>query len=406
MGCIYRRRKKLADGTLEETGPYWIKYSQNGRAMQESTKSFHRKDAERLLKKREGFIASGQRVNLRLEKLVFSELLDDLLLDYRAKGQAERFAKNIVENHLRPYFGRILAIDIGTSDIRKYTEFRRTVNQGTTTYKGRLDSAKQIAIRPASNATINRELALLKRAFNLGRQNTPRKVETCPHVPMLKEDNIRKGFFDYEDFLTVRQHLPADLKAFFSFAFYTGCRLGEIQNLKITQLDLQARIVVLHPGTTKNDEGRILPLTGELYELLVMQAEIRKSLYPDCPWLFSRHGGLQVKSFRRSWQTACLKSGLEGDLRRVFHDLRRSGVRNLVRAGVPEVVAMRISGHKTRAVFDRYNIVNERDLKEATKKLDKYFSEKEEMTRRGYSPVTACAEKADLESSEDPKLLN
>lgn len=112
-----------------------------------------------------------------------------------------------------------------------------------------------------------------------------------------------------------------------------------------------------------------------------------------CCWLFFREGGQQVKSFRRSWASACKKAGLIRKSSKLFHDLRRSGVRNLIRAGVPEVVAMRISGHKTRAIFDRYNIVNERDLKEAARKLERYISEKEEILKRGYSPVTVNTQK-------------
>ncbi len=136
----------------------------------------------------------------------------------------------------------------------------------------------------------------------------------------------------------------------------------------------------LEPGETKNDEARIPPLTRELHEVLSIQRSLREARFPDCPWVFFRADGRKVANFYRSWNTACLAAGLhdsEGGVRKLFHDLRRSGLRNLIRAGVPEVVAMRISGHKTRSVFDRYNVVSERDLHDAARRLEAYIEDKE-----------------------------
>jgi integrase len=138
-------------------------------------------------------------------------------------------------------------------------------------------------------------------------------------------------------------------------------------------------VVRLEPGETKNDEGRTIPLVPQLYEVLRCEREIRDQFYPRSPWVFSR-SGKQILDFRDAWAAACRTVGmvgLDGKPEKLFHDLRRTGVRNLIRSGVSEKVAMMISGHKTRAVLDRYDIVDERDLKAAADKLGRYLERKE-----------------------------
>ena len=220
-------------------------------------------------------------------------------------------------------------------------------------------------------------MALLRRAFNLGRPQTPPKVRFVPYIPRLKEDNVRKGFLEHPEFLALRQALPEEIKPILTFAYYTGCRRGEILSLRWSQVDLARKIVRLEPGTTKNDQPRNLPLVPELYEILAMQKDIRDLKYPNCPWVFVRSGRF-IRDFRGSWEIACKAAGLvdaNGKPSRIFHDLRRTGVRDLVRASVPERVAMLISGHKTRSVFERYNVVSERDLQEAARRLKRYIEE-------------------------------
>ncbi|HEY6330070.1 MAG TPA: site-specific integrase [Blastocatellia bacterium] len=151
-----------------------------------------------------------------------------------------------------------------------------------------------------------------------------------------------------------------------SVGYFTGMRLSEILDLRwghVSFLDAEIR---LDPGTTKTDEPRTVPLTGELLEMLKM--EFHKN--PEGEFIFVREDG-RIRSFRKAWASACKRANLGGLL---FHDLWRTGLRNLVRAGVPERVAMAISGHKTRSVFERYNIVSGRDLKEAANKLETYLS--------------------------------
>ena len=216
----------------------------------------------------------------------------------------------------------------------------------------------------AANGTINRSLALLRRMFWLAVEDG--KLRSVPHFPMLKEAPPRKGFLEHSDFKGLRQELPEYLRAPATMAYYTGMRLGEILGLRRDNVDFQSNEIRLEPGTTKNDEPRTIPLIGELPEML----RIEREKNPDADFIFARDGQ-RIASFRKAWKSACKRAGLN---RLLFHDLRRTGVRNLVRAGVPERVAMAISGHKTRAVFERYNIVSGRDLKEAANRLESYLT--------------------------------
>ncbi|MGO9534763.1 MAG: tyrosine-type recombinase/integrase, partial [Syntrophobacteraceae bacterium] len=223
-----------------------------------------------------------------------------------------------------------------------------------------------------AKATINRELAALKRMLNLGAQCTPPKVDRVPHIQMLKENNPRKGFFEHGDFLAVRDVLPSYLKGLVTFAYKTGWRKGEISDLQWAEVDLPRGTVRLNPGETKNDEGRTVYLDAELKEIFSAQLATRKASGTLCPYVFPNETGTEkIGRFRGAWDAACIAARIP---RKLFHDLRRTAVRNMVRAGIPERVAMMISGHRTRSIFDRYNIVSESDLALAATKQEAYLN--------------------------------
>ncbi len=127
----------------------------------------------------------------------------------------------------------------------------------------------------------------------------------------------------------------------------------------------------LDPGTTKSGDGRSVPLMADLFAVLTQWRLKTLQDWPSCPWI-CQYQGEQLTRLTRAWQRGCRQIGLDGKL---FHDLRRTAIRNMVRAGISERVAMMISGHKTRSVFDRYNIVSERDLREAAARLNDHFSD-------------------------------
>jgi integrase len=131
------------------------------------------------------------------------------------------------------------------------------------------------------------------------------------------------------------------------------------------------------PGKTKNREGRTVYLDNNLKEMFRGLFTNRRL---DIPFVFTRNGE-QIKGFRKAWKTACKQAGLEG---RIYHDFRRTAVRDLVRSGVPERVAMKITGHKTRSVFERYNIPCDRDLIEAAERRSQHYQEQKELCNQSF----------------------
>jgi len=328
---------------------WWIKFYDNGRPRYESSGSRKETDAKRLLSLRLGQVEQNNCPAPEAQKARFEDLALSLENEYRANGRRSLGHLLVRIAHLRRFFGSMRAISITTDHAWKYIVKRQ--EEGT---------------KPA---TINRELAVLKRMFSLAAKATPPKVARVPFIPTLQENNVRQGFFEYEEFERVRAALPEDLRPLVTFAYHTGWRKSEVINLTWRQVDLHTGTVRLEPGTTKNKKPREIFLTGELLDVVQRQREIRDMLYPDCLWVCFRDGK-QIKSFRRSWMTACRKAGVEG---KIPHDFRRSAIRNMIRAGISDEVAMQLSGHRTRSVFDRYNIVSEGDRLEAANRLDQYL---------------------------------
>lgn len=335
MGSLYLRGKT-----------WWISYYHQGRQIRESAETEKKMVARQLLELREGEIAQGKLPSYLFDKVTFDDLARDLETDYKINGKksADR-VEEIIRLHLRPFFEKMKASAISSATVKDYVSLR--IGEG------------------AKNATINRELAYLKRMLNLGAQQTPPKVDRVPFIPMLKENNTRKGFFEPEEFVALMAVLPDDLKAMVMFAYQTGWRRSEITELTWDRVDLNRGVARLEAGGTKNGEGRTVCLGSEMVNVL------RKQRRFGCLYVFHRNGQ-KIEDFRGAWDTACKKAKVPG---RLFHDLRRTAVRNMVRAGTPERVAMMISGHKTRSVFDRYDIVSEEDLRLAALRHEEYHLE-------------------------------
>jgi len=356
MGMLYRLKKRdPVTHDLVELGPWWMKYYRQGKPFYESTETEDKTEARRKLKRREGQVASGLHHGPQMERTRFEDLVDGIRQDYALNERKSVQRLNEFITHLSTHFKQLRASAITTDRIKEYVATRR--EEG------------------AANGTINRELACLKRMFKLAVQSTPPKVARIPHIPMLEEHNVRSGFFSHEEYLAVRAVLPDYAQVAVSIACYTGLRIGEVLGLKWSQVDLGEGKLSLTPLQTKTETSRVVYLPPDLHRVLLEAKRRHDGSYPASPWVCQRYGK-RLLEIKRCWKRACKRMGLEG---RLVHDFRRTAVRNMTRAGIPEKVAMAISGHKTRSVFDRYNIVNETDLKVAAKALATYY-EQEKVT--------------------------
>jgi integrase len=231
----------------------------------------------------------------------------------------------------------------------------------------------------ASDATIANELGLLRRAFNLAVENG--RLSVAPFIGLPAGYDVpRQGFLEPAQFRVLMSHLNENLKPLACLAFFTGMRRGELLSLRWQDVDLVEGTIRLSAAATKTRTARTIPIAAEPLAMLRVSKVRRDQVDPTCDAVFFRErrkndcpGGplVQLGDFRRDWMDACEKAGLPELL---FHDLRRSGVRMLIRSGVDEHTAMRISGHVTRSIFARYDIISLDDLRAATKKLDAHLA--------------------------------
>jgi integrase len=375
-------------GELRKRGDvWWIRYYRNGKRHEESSHSDKKEVARDLLRRREGAIADGVPVTAKINRFRFEDAANDLITEYRVnKRQSLDELERRIEKHLKPFFGGWRMASITTPNIRTYIAERQSATEVTkkaytiTRKDGTTITVPEQRWSTAgvSNAEINRELTILKRMFTLATQAG--KVLRPPHIPMLEERNTRNGFFELEMIQDVIAHLPEPLRPVIDFAYITGWRIpSEVLQLQWRHVDFKASEVRLDPETTKNRAGRLIYMTDVLRELLearYIEHQRLKLKGQIVPWVFFRmvakgRGGpkepRRIRAFNKAWAAACAAAGCPG---RIPHDLRRTAVRNMVRSRVPERVAMAITGHKTRSVFDRYNIVSSGDLRTAAALLN------------------------------------
>jgi integrase len=320
---------------------------------------------QRALYRRQVREGTYQRWKARPEKpkrVIVGDLWPLYLRNYQNKGKSDAGRLEIAWNHLKPKFESLAIADVTTAAIEEYIQQRRADG--------------------VANATVNRETACLRAMLIRGTKVTPRMVAMVPAFPdRLPEAAPRKGFITDAEYKKLAANAKdLWLRTLIACAYSFGFRKGELLNLRVRQVDLIDRLIQLDAEDTKNGEGRKIKMTGEVFQLM---AECLSGKKPE-DFVFTRPAGSQVVDPREEWYSLCVSSGLgqwipakrkNGKEFKAYrglnlHDFRRSAIRNMVRRGVHDSVAMKISGHKTASVFRRYNITDERDLAEATRLIE------------------------------------
>ncbi|HEY2805227.1 MAG TPA: tyrosine-type recombinase/integrase [Gemmatimonadales bacterium] len=366
------KRRGRGEGSvfLPENGrTWWASHYVNGKRERFNTHELTRKLALKALTSRTAAVSEGRALP-RADRVTFEDLAAGLVARYQLDGRRSLKRAQQALARLRETFGAHKALSITAAAADAYA-------------RDRIASG-------AKPATVSYELAILKRAIALavkaGLLN--QRLESEP----VRLNNARSGFFERADFEAVRAGLPDYLQPVVTFAYLTGWRIGEVLGLTWSRVDFAAGVVRLDVGTTKSGAGRVFPfkVMPELEAVLKAQRDVVSALEREraavVQNVFVRDGG-RILTFRKAWLTAIDKAAhadaADGTrlvvrpqlLGRIVHDFRRSAVRNLVRAGVSEHVAMQLTGHRTRSVFDRYDIVNEADLAAGVTKLAAFHAQ-------------------------------
>jgi integrase len=335
-------------GTIYKRGQtWWVQIHVDGHPVRESSKSTNYADAVKhrdklIAKKTHGQISRGSP-----DRVLISELLDDVL-DSDIAESTRYVWRLVIEKNIRPFFGSLKAARLTTDKMEEYRKRRTRAG--------------------ASDATVNRELTILRTSFNNGRKRTPPKVHIVPYFPMVQENNVRQGFLTDEQYTKLRDALPGELRPLFVTGYMVGGRKSELLACEWDWVDFDKGEIAIPAHVTKTDEGKTVPIIpGDMQKLLLKAKQERDLDYPDSRWVFSRTGK-RITDFRSGWSIATKAAGVP-DL--TFHDLRRTAVRNMRRSGVPQVVRMKITGHKTDAMERRYNITDAEDIQIAKKLMAK-----------------------------------
>jgi len=355
-----RRKKKKCIGSVDEF----------------RTEDAAKTEALRVRNKFISDVTTGKVSPSSVEKVTCDDLLTQYIKSLKMKKKPSSYViEKCIDANIKPFFGSRKVISLRESDFEKYREQR-------------------ISEDGVSNATVDHDFTYLLAALNLEHRKKPHtRVPVVPTIPKSGEDNVRQGFLDLNGYDKVLDTLPTSLKCLFVVGYHIGNRKGTLLNLRWNQIDFEEGLIRF----VRKEHGKpvpiFAPIYGDMHDWLGRQKAFRDRKYPDCEFVFfwypvdcdivpklkgGRGGrrnepGTPIKEFRFSWKEA-VKEAKQPEL--LFHDLRRSAVRNMVeKMGWSEKKAMMISGHKTDAMLRRYDIIPTDDIKESGRQANDWWKE-------------------------------
>jgi integrase len=405
---------------------YWCAYYQRGKEIRESTGETTEKKALEYLKKRVREVANdrdgikpfsgpqAERIKIACGVLdtavrqhsncgcLVCALERHLLLGGDKKknlpvdGKLNRGENGILKRLHRDFAGR-LATSLKAGEVDAYIE-------------------RLLCDEDYAKATVNRITQKLAQAYNLAIKRNRLPSDSKPYIRKLSEtDNVRQGFFERPEFLLIKAALPGYLQDFVHFGYVTGMRSGEIKSLEWSRTD--SNTIRLRAIDAKTGKPRSVPVAGEIAEIIERCHATRNG-----PWIFHRNGK-QIRDYRRAWQLACVLTGLgtfhcpQCDVQlnakrqcpkcewkdaqnnrpvyrgKLFHDFRRTAVRDMLRGGANPDVIRSITGHETQSMMSRYNITDDRDQREALRAVQAY-RERQAVAQREKLEVLPAPSKA------------
>ena len=306
--------------------------------------------------------ATGKR-KIGTENATVRDVLDLVERDYRRTSKASEAAMLSRVNRLRERLGSIRLLDLRDGLFEGYVDDR--LREGRPLKSGRT--------KPIAPATVNRELEVLRRALNLGARQTPPLIAHIPRIVTLDEsNNVRTQTIDHPTYKRLCAALPDAERWLTVLGYHMGWRFGRLLELTWGQVSFEDGVIYAPDHQREGKQVGTVPIYGDMQEALL--EALRSSDRLKAVTVVHRPDGTPIVDVRKAWAKATRAAGCEG-LR--FHDLRACAVSNLLDAGVPQLDAMKISGHQTDSMIRRYRIVSPKQLRSIGERVEAYLKGKD-----------------------------